>query len=107
MLATVFSNSTWTHADSKTAATQKATNGSWASREKPAGADSGYLWRLNAYWRFEDAAGGVLIECESLSLSRDIPALLRPFVTGVVDGIAKESLETTLVGLRRALTRTS
>ena len=75
--------------------------------EKAAGSDSGYLWRLNAYWRYEQTDGGVLIECESLSLSRDIPSLLRPFVSGVVEGVARESLEKTLASLRRALTTSS
>ena len=37
------------------------------------GSDSGYLWRLNAYWRYEAVPGGVLIECESVSLSRAVP----------------------------------
>lgn len=74
-------------------------------REKPLGSDSGYLWRLNAYWRYEATGGGVLIECESVSLSRDVPVLLRPFVTGVVEGLARESLERTLGALRTVLTR--
>jgi putative flippase GtrA len=73
-------------------------------REKPPESDSGYLWRLNAYWRYEAAGTGVLIECESVSLSRSVPVLLRPFIAGVVEGLARESLERTLVGLRRALT---
>ena len=74
-------------------------------REKPVGNDHGFLWRLDAYWRFEQAGGGVLIECESVSLSRSVPALLRPFVTGTVERIARESLEKTLVGLRAELKR--
>jgi GtrA-like protein len=72
-------------------------------REKPDGRDQGFLWRLNAYWRYQAVDGGVLIECESISLSRDVPALLRLFVSGVVEGIARESLEQTLVSLKRAL----
>ena len=44
-------------------------------REKPDGRDQGFLWRLNAYWRYEAVNGGVLIECESISLSRDVPAV--------------------------------
>ncbi len=35
----------------------------------------------------------MLIECESISLSRDVPTLLRLFVSGMVEGIARESLE--------------
>jgi dolichol-phosphate mannosyltransferase len=68
------------------------------------GSDSGYLWRLNAYWRYEAVPGGVLIECESVSLSRAVPFVLRPFATGLVEGLARESLERTLVGLRTYLT---
>lgn len=76
-------------------------------REKPAGRDQGFLWRLNAYWRYEAFDGGVLIECESISLSRDVPALLRLFVSGVVEGIARTSLEQTLLNLKRALLKTA
>jgi dolichol-phosphate mannosyltransferase len=68
------------------------------------GSDGGYLWRLNAYWRYEAVPGGVLIECESVSLSRAVPFVLRPFATGLVEGLARESLERTLVGLRTYLT---
>jgi putative flippase GtrA len=74
-------------------------------REKQVGNDHGFLWRLNAYWRYEQVNGGVLIECESVSLSRDVPLLLRPFVTGTVERIARESLEKTLVSLRTELAK--
>ena len=70
------------------------------------GNDHGFLWRLNAYWRYEQVNGGVLIECESVSLSRSVPVLLRPFVTGTVERIARDSLQKTLVSLRTELTRT-
>jgi hypothetical protein len=76
-------------------------------REHKVGSDSGYLWRLNAYWRYEAVGNGVLIECESVSLSRSVPALLRPFVTGLVEGLARESLQRTLTGLRSVLTASS
>jgi len=74
-------------------------------REKPASSDHGFLWKLNAYWRFEQIAGGVLIECESVSLSRGVPLLLRPFVSGTVERIARESLQKTLVSLRAELVK--
>jgi putative flippase GtrA len=78
-------------------------------REKPDGSDQGFLWRLNAYWRYEAVSGGVLIECESISLSRDVPAVLKWFIGGMVEGVARDSLERTLTSLKRALvsTRTS
>jgi hypothetical protein len=64
--------------------------------EYPVGQGSGYLWRLNTYWRFEEKDGGVYIQCEALSLTRDIPTglgwLLKPLVTR----IPKESLNKAL-----------
>jgi hypothetical protein len=72
-------------------------------REKPVGHDGGFLWRINSYWKFEEKDGGVYIECESISLTRDIPAglgwLIKPFVTS----IPKESLEMTMGSTRAAL----
>lgn len=95
-----------THAASRSVATkiaELANAGTPTEREKKPGDDYGFLWRLNAYWRYEQVAGGVLIECESISLSRGIPFALRLFVTRSVKGIARESLEKTLRGLRATL----
>lgn len=56
----------------------------------------GYLWRMNTYCRFVQRGGGVYIEFESLSLSRDLPLgigwMVRPFVASV----PKDSLVFTL-----------
>lgn len=72
-------------------------------REKPPGHDGGFLWRLNSYWKFEEKDGGVYVECESISLTRDIPTglgwLIKPFVTS----IPKESLQMTMGSTRAAL----
>jgi putative flippase GtrA len=95
-----------THASSRSMATkiaELANAGTSTEREKKPGEDRGFLWRLNAYWRYEQVPGGVLIECESISLSRSIPFALRLFVTRAVKGIARESLEKTLRGLRGTL----
>jgi putative flippase GtrA len=73
-------------------------------REKLPGQDNGFLWRLGAYWRYEAVAGGVLVECESVSLSRPVPMLLRPMASPIVDRIARESLERTLRSLRKVVT---
>jgi hypothetical protein len=69
-------------------------------RELPAGDDRGFLWRLNAYWRYEDVPGGVIAECESISLSRDVPVLLRYVVNPLVESTARESMIRTLTTLR-------
>ena len=74
-------------------------------RERSPGNDRGFLWRLNAYWRFEQSGDGVLIECESVSLSRSVPLLLRPIASPIVNRIARESLERTLRSLRTFLTK--
>jgi hypothetical protein len=77
--------------------------GTPGEREKPRGEDRGFLWKLNSYWHYEEVEGGVLIQCESISLSRSIPFLVRPLVWPIVEGIARESLERTLVSLRDRL----
>jgi putative flippase GtrA len=77
--------------------------GTPAEHERAADDDRGFLWRLNAYWRFEETAGGVIVECESLSLSRGVPALVRPVANPLIDRVARESLETTLRGLKAFL----
>ena len=79
--------------------------GTPAEREKKPGDDNGFLWRLNAYWRYEQLGDGVLIECESVSISRSVPLLLRPFVSGIVNSVASGSLRNTMVSLRKFLTR--
>jgi len=42
-------------------------------RELPPGTGDGYLWRLYSYWRYEERDGGTWVECEAISLTRDIP----------------------------------
>jgi len=59
--------------------------------EKPIGNDLGFLWRLNSYWRYEEVDGGVLIECESISLSRSIPGAVRWIVTPLIHRAARKS----------------
>jgi hypothetical protein len=74
--------------------------------EKPIGDDSGFLWRLNSYWRFWERDGGVYVQLEAISLTRDIPDglgwLIRPFVTS----LPSESLVFTLNRTREALNAT-
>ena len=72
-------------------------------QEKPPGHDSGFLWRLNSYWRFVERDRGVYVECESISLTRDIPTGLGWLVGPFVTSIPKESLERTLGSTRSAV----
>ena len=74
--------------------------GTSAEAELPPGDDRGFLWRLNGYWRYEAAPGGVIAECESVSLSRDVPFLVDYIVGGMIEGTARESMERTLSALK-------
>lgn len=74
--------------------------GTTVEAELPVGNDRGYLWRLNSYWRFTEHDGGVVIECESISLSRAIPFGLGWLLAAFVEAIPRDSLESTLVSVR-------
>jgi len=73
------------------------------AHEDPIGNDGGYLWRLNSYWRFEAADGGVYAECEAISLSRDVPALVGWAIKGFIEKFPKESMRNTLAGTKAAV----
>jgi hypothetical protein len=66
------------------------------------GRDSGYLWRIETYWRMEELEGGVAAEWESITLSRDIPWLLRWIVRPFVERLARSTVQDTLTTTRRA-----
>ena len=72
-------------------------------RAYPLDEGHGYLWRLYAYWSLEARDGGVLGECRTLSLSRDIPPGLAWAVGPFVQKMPQESLESTLRATRDAL----
>lgn len=70
-------------------------------RERASGDDHGFLWRLNSYWRYEQLRGGVLVELQSLSLSRGIPLGLGLISRPLITRIARESIERTLIAFRQ------
>ena len=74
-------------------------------REKPIGNDRGFLWKINSYWRYEQVGGGVLVECESISLSRTIPSFLEFMVRPLIDSAARESMTRTLDSMKKRMTR--
>ena len=71
--------------------------------EAPVGNDTGFLWRLNGYWRFEEADGGVYAQCRAISLSRDTPFGLGWAINGFLQRFPKESMMITLTGTRSAV----
>lgn len=72
-------------------------------REKAPGDDGGFMWRMETWWRMEERDGGVYVQSEVASLTRDIPTglgwMIKPFVTD----IPKESLTFTLEATRKAV----
>jgi len=70
---------------------------------KPVGNDSGFMWRLNTYWRMKQRDGGTYVQLEAISLSRDIPAALVWLIGPFVNRFPRESLEFTLGRTREGL----
>ena len=73
--------------------------GSPQEREKPIGRDRGFLWRLNLYWRYQQVDGGVLVECEALTLSRGIPLLARWFLSPIINRESRSAISDTLLAV--------
>ncbi len=76
-------------------------------REKRPGDDGGFLWRMETWWRMEERDGGVYVQSEAASLTRDIPNGLGWLVGPFVTSIPKETLVFTLDATRRAVEATS
>ncbi|PYT73799.1 MAG: hypothetical protein DMG39_05205 [Acidobacteria bacterium] len=72
-------------------------------REKPPGDDGGFLWRMETWWRMEERDGGVYVQSEVVSLTRDIPVVLSWVIKPFVTSIPKETLTATLVATRKAV----
>ena len=77
--------------------------GSPRERISSPGDDHGFLWRLYSYWRFYQADGGVYIQCNAISLTRDVPAGLGWLIGPFIEKIPQESLHFTLTATRQAL----
>jgi hypothetical protein len=74
-------------------------------RSLPPGDDHGFLWRLDSYWRFEERDGGVYVECEAVSLTRDIPAGLGWLIGPIIKDLPRAALGNTLRQTRAALAK--
>jgi hypothetical protein len=72
-------------------------------RELPPGKDHGFLWRLNTYWRLEEKDGGVYVECQTISLTREVPLGLRWLIDPIIRSLPGESLAHLLASTRAAV----
>jgi len=79
--------------------------GTASERALGAGEEHGFLWRQNTYWSYEERHGGLLIQIESVSLSRAIPSGLGWALRPYVESVPRESLEFTLRSACRAVGR--
>lgn len=68
--------------------------------------EHGFLWRQNTYWSYVETDDGLLLQVESVSLTRGIPAGLGWAVKPFVESVPRDSLEFTLKktmeGMKRA-----
>src|SRR6185369_10949712 len=74
-------------------------------RALPAGTGNGFLWKLNSYWRFVERDGGTWIECQAISLTRDVPTGLGWIIEPIIRNLPRNSLRNTLESTRNALKR--
>jgi hypothetical protein len=86
-----------------TQATEIADPGQDNEHALPEGDSHGFLWRLNSYWRFVQYGDGVMVECEAISLTRDVPTGLGWLIEPFIQSLPRESLEFTLRATREAV----
>lgn len=77
--------------------------GKSTEHELPLGHDRGLLWRINGCWFFEERDDGVYVECESVTLTRDIPFGMGPLLGPLIRDLPGESLRKSLEQTRRAV----
>jgi hypothetical protein len=77
--------------------------GGKSEKEIPPGKDDGFLWRMETWWHMQEKDGGVYVQNQAVSLTRDIPTGLSWAVEPFVNSIPKESLEFTLGAIRRSV----
>jgi hypothetical protein len=96
---------TWRSVSRTTKIAEVENPGKKDEREKPPDTGEGFLWRLDSYWRFAERDGGVWLECQAISLTRDVPTGLGWLIEPIIRNLPKESLESTLRSTRAALTK--
>jgi hypothetical protein len=72
-----------------------------STRIRQDGNDQGFLWRLNSYWRFRQADGGVYVQCRAISLSRSLPFGFG-WLRGFIERFPRDSMMNAVDATRRA-----
>ena len=95
----------WQSRSYSTRIVEIANAGSPRERQRGPREEHGYLWRLNSYWLFREKDGGVYVECEVVSLSRGVPAVLAWLIDPIIRSLPKDALENTLRSTRAMVLR--
>jgi hypothetical protein len=74
-----------------------------SERDLAEGAGTGFLWAMDSYWRMEERDGGVYLECEAITLSRDVPFGLGGLVDPILRSFAEDSLKKTIEQKKQAV----
>lgn len=74
-------------------------------KQSPPGVGHGFVWKMDSFWRFEEADGGVYLECSSLSLSRDIPFGMAKLIRPIINEFPEASIRNVLQQTRDALAK--
>ena len=99
-------NTTKVYAIAKSTRIQEvADSGKDSENLLPEGRDRGLLWRLYGYWFYEERDGGVYVECESVTLTRDVPFGMGALVAPIIRNVPGESLRSSLEHTRQAVLR--
>ena len=84
---------------------QVSDEGLKSERREPADQTSGYLWRYRMYCALEERTEGTFNQCESITLTRDVPALVSWVIGPFVTGIPRDSLSLMVTAARTALVK--
>lgn len=93
----------WESVSRSTKITEVDHPGTEREAEGAPGTGHGFVWRLDSFWRFQEADGGVYVECTSLSLSRDIPFGMGRMIRPIIADLPFESLRGVLNNTRKAV----
>jgi len=77
--------------------------GTPAESSRPAGHDSGYLWRAATFNNLVATDEGVFAETETLGLSRGFPPMLGWFIEPIAKRLGRESVQKSLVEFSQAV----
>jgi len=93
----------WTCRSYTTRTAEVDNAGKPSEKVQPPDAGYGFLWRLDTYWRFLERDAGAYAECRAISLTRDIPTVLKWIIEPMVRSLPKDTLIHTLKATRDAV----